>query len=165
MHEGRFRKDLYYRLNVFPISLPPLRDRHGDIPLLVWSIIARRQGKLGKRIETIRQRTMEALEAYDWPGNVRELENVIERALILSAGSVLEVEELTVAGTGLREVPAAPSAARSLADVEREHIQRVLDGCGWRVNGAGNAAEILGLHPNTLRFRMKKLGIARPRLR
>ncbi len=163
--ERRFREDLYYRLNVFPISLPPLRDRRGDIPLLVWSVIARRQGKLGKHIETIRQRTMEALEAYDWPGNVRELENVIERALILSAGSVLEVEELTVAGTGLREVPAAPSAARSLADVEREHIQRVLDGCGWRVNGAGNAAEILGLHPNTLRFRMKKLGIARPRLR
>jgi len=164
--DGRFREDLYYRLNVFPISLPPLRERREDIPLLVWSTINRRQGKLGRRIDEVPARVMRALESYDWPGNVRELENVIERALILSTGPTLHVNEFArgrrAAQTGERSVPSSP--LRTLDDVDREHIRIVLDRCGWRVNGEGNAAEVLGLHPNTLRFRMKKLGISRPRL-
>jgi transcriptional regulator with GAF, ATPase, and Fis domain len=163
--EGRFREDLYYRLNVFPIELPPLRERREDIPLLVWSMINRRQGELGRHIEEIPGRVMRALESYDWPGNVRELENVIERALVLARGSSLHVED--VLGIGARAAAATappPFSPRRLDDVERDHIRGVLERCGWRVNGVGNAAEVLGLHPNTLRFRMKKLGIARPRL-
>jgi transcriptional regulator with GAF, ATPase, and Fis domain len=165
MAEGRFREDLYYRLNVFPIRLPPLRDRREDIPLLVWSIISRRQRALGRRITDVPKRAMQALTAYDWPGNVRELENVVERALVLSHGSTLQLED--PGGGGAWPAAAAPAARApllALDDVEREHIRSVLERCGWRVNGAGNAAEMLGLHPNTLRFRMKKLGIARPRL-
>ena len=166
MAEGRFREDLYYRLNVFPIRLPPLRERRDDVPLLVWSIINRRQGELGRHIDEVPTRVMRALQAYDWPGNVRELENLVERALILSSGPTLRVEEF--AG-GVRlpraaEPPSAPSPLRTLDDVEREHIRTVLERSGWRVNGEGNAADVLGLHPNTLRFRMKKLGVARPRL-
>jgi transcriptional regulator with GAF, ATPase, and Fis domain len=164
--EGRFREDLFYRLNVFPIRLPPLRERREDIPLLVWSIISRRQNELGRHIEDVPRRVMRALESYDWPGNVRELENVIERALILSTGPTLRVEDPSVGvrvprGTLPRE---EPPAVRRLDDVERDHIRDVLERCGWRVNGPGNAAEVLGLHPNTLRFRMKKLGISRPAL-
>ena len=164
--EGRFREDLYYRLNVFPIELPPLRERREDIPLLVWSMINRRQGELGRHIEEIPGRVMRALESYDWPGNVRELENVIERALILSRGATLRVEDFARGVTVPRvSAPApSPSPLRTLDEVDREHVRLVLERCGWRVNGEGNAAEVLGLHPNTLRFRMKKLGIARPRL-
>ncbi len=163
MADGRFREDLYYRLNVFPIQLPPLRERREDVPLLVWSIINRRQGELGRHIDEVPGRVMRALESYDWPGNVRELENVIERALILSTGPALHVEALAggVARAGVQPVPV--SGLRTLDEVDREHIRGVLERCGWRVNGDGNAAEVLGLHPNTLRFRMKKLGIARPR--
>jgi transcriptional regulator with GAF, ATPase, and Fis domain len=165
MAEGRFREDLYYRLNVFPIGLPPLRERREDIPLLVWSIINRRQRALGRLIADVPKRVMQALVAYDWPGNVRELENVIERALILSRGSTLRVEDLTGATPRPAASDAPPAATlRRLDDVERDHIRAVLERCGWRVNGEGNAAEVLGLHPNTMRFRMKKLGITRPRL-
>ena len=145
----------------------PLRERRDDIPLLVWSVINRRQGELGPPASaTCRSGSCSALESYDWPGNVRELENVIERALILSTGSTLHVEDLAggPASTPPRRRPARSSPLRPLDDVERDHIRGVLERCGWRVNGAGNAAEVLGLHPNTLRFRMKKLGIARPRL-
>jgi len=163
--EGRFREDLYYRLNVFPLRLPPLRDRREDIPLLVWSMINRRQRALGRRITDVPKRAMQALAAYDWPGNVRELENVIERALVLSRGATLYVEDPGGAAT---TTPGAGAPAtftpRPLDAVERDHILAVLERCGWRVNGAGNAADVLGLHPNTLRFRMKKLGISRPRL-
>ena len=165
MSEGRFREDLFYRLNVFPIQLPPLRERREDIPLLVWSIINRRQGELGRHIDDVPRRVMRALESYEWPGNVRELENVIERALILAAGPTLHVDEFSgdsgVVRTAERSVSSSP--LRTLDDVDREHIRVVLERCGWRVNGEGNAAAVLGLHPNTLRFRMKKLGIARPR--
>jgi formate hydrogenlyase transcriptional activator len=165
MAEGRFREDLFYRLNVFPIQLPPLRERREDIPLLVWSVINRRQGELARHIDDVPARVMRALQSYDWPGNVRELENLVERALILSPGPTLRVEEF--AGVRLlraADPPAPSSPLRRLDDVDREHIRAVLERCGWRVNGEGNAAEVLGLHPNTLRFRMKKLGIARPRL-
>jgi transcriptional regulator with GAF, ATPase, and Fis domain len=162
--EGRFREDLYYRLNVFPVRVPPLRDRREDIPLLVWSIINRRQRALGRRITDVPKRAMQALAAYDWPGNVRELENVVERALVLSHGSTLQLEDPGAATRPAAAVPAARASLLALDDVEREHIRSVLERCGWRVNGPGNAAEVLGLHPNTLRFRMKKLGISRPRL-
>jgi DNA-binding NtrC family response regulator len=106
---------------------------------------------------------MQSLSAYDWPGNVRELENVVERALILSTGSTLHVEELTAGASPAAAQAGSPFSLRRLDDVERDHVRGVLERCGWRVNGAGNAADVLGLHPNTLRFRMKKLGITRPR--
>jgi transcriptional regulator with GAF, ATPase, and Fis domain len=163
MTEGRFREDLYYRLNVFPITLPPLRARREDIPLLVWSVINRRQRVLGRQITDVPKRVTQSLTAYDWPGNVRELENVIERALILSKGSTLQVEDLAGGAAPGAAQAAAPFMLRPLADVERDHIRSVLERCGWRVNGVGNAADVLGLHPNTLRFRMKKLGVTRPR--
>jgi formate hydrogenlyase transcriptional activator len=159
MADGSFRKDLYFRLSVFPIPVPPLRDRREDIPLLVWACVNRRQPTLRRRIERVPKRAMEALMAYTWPGNVRELENVIERALILSTGSTLRIEETlgALAGGAVRE-----HATERLDDVERAHIRGVLDGCDWKVAGKGHAAERLGLHPNTLRSRMQKLGIRRP---
>jgi formate hydrogenlyase transcriptional activator len=152
--EGRFRNDLYYRVATFPIHVPPLRDRREDIPLLVWSLIERRQTALGRRIDTIPTRVMDALTRYDWPGNVRELLNVIERALILSPGPALRLEESLAAPT--RRTPDRRD------ENEREHILRILERCRWRINGEGNAAVVLGLEPSTLRSRMQKLGIRRP---
>jgi transcriptional regulator with GAF, ATPase, and Fis domain len=154
---GAFRSDLFYRLNVFPIRVPALRDRREDIPRLVWFIIHRRQRALGRRITQIPPDVMEALQRYDWPGNVRELENIIERAMIRSTTESLLLPE----SLGTRSTAIAGDRG-SLAVVERRHIEDVLEKCHWRINGAGNAAEQLGLHPNTLRFRMKKLRITRP---
>ena len=159
MAEGRFREDLYYRLSVFPIQVPPLRERREDIPLLVWACINRRQAQIGRNIERIPDRAMTALKAYAWPGNIRELENVIERALILSTGSTLHLEE-RLGATGRRV--AGPPPSERLEELDRAHIQRVVEACGWRIHGKGNAAQTLGLHPNTLRSRMQKLGITRP---
>ena len=159
VRDSTFRADLYYRLSVFPIVLPPLRDRRDDIPALVWAFIARHQRRLGRRIERVPRAAMEALQGYDWPGKVRELRNVVERAMIRSTGDVLEVDETFVAG---RRHNGRSEAGHDLASVERDHILTVLEACRWRINGRDNAAERLGLHPNTLRFRMKKLGIARP---
>jgi formate hydrogenlyase transcriptional activator len=156
--EGAFRQDLYYRVAVFAIRIPPLRERREDIPLLVWSIVNRRQAELDRHIERISKRSMDALQAYPWPGNVRELENVIERALILSRGPTLELDDSFAAGAGQPR-----HASDSLDAVAADHIVHVLERCGWRIDGNGNAAAVLGLHPNTLRSRMKKLGIARPR--
>ena len=156
---GRFRADLFYRLNVFPIRVPPLRERREDVPLLVWWFIQRRQGRIGRHIDRVPRPAMERLAAYPWPGNVRELENVVERALILSPGSTLQLDEAFGGGT-----PAGPGdagGARSMEAVERAHVEAVLERCGGRVEGPGNAAEILGLKPSTLRSRMKKLGIRR----
>jgi formate hydrogenlyase transcriptional activator len=152
----RFRPDLYYRLSVFPIELPPLRERRDDIVLLVWYFITKSQRNLGKNITEVPQKTMEALTAYAWPGNVRELENVIERAVILTSGSTLRVDESFV-----RIAPARPIAAagKTLADVERAHILEIIEDCGGRIKGGDNAAARLGLNPSTLRSRMKKLGI------
>jgi len=154
--EGQFRADLYYRLSVFPIRVPPLRARREDIPALVSSIIHKRQRDMHRQIKRVPQRVMDALQRYSWPGNIRELENVIERALIHSTGDTLILLDTVL------ETPeiAVPDDA-TLTAVERAHIEEVLRACGWRINGAGNAAERLGLHPNTLRFRMKKLGIVR----
>ncbi len=154
---GAFRGDLYYRLNVFPIALPPLRERAEDIPQLVWYFISRRQRALNRKIARIPGAVLRALEQHSWPGNVRELENIVERAMIHSTGDTLMLDD----PPGL--TPAVPSGdGGTLQAAERRHIEHALQRCGWRINGAGNAAERLGLHPNTLRFRMKKLGIRRP---
>jgi PAS domain S-box-containing protein len=154
---GGFRSDLYYRLNVFPIHAPALRERQQDIPLIV-RYFARKYGmKLGKKIETIPQTTIEALQSYSWPGNVRELENVIERAMILSQGSQLDLGEWLPKPN----VSAGGSAIPTLDEHERMHILAVLERTGWRVSGEKGAAKLLGLKPTTLEARMKKLGITR----
>jgi len=157
MRDGRFRVDLYYRLNVFPIALPPLRERTEDIPRLVWYFINRRQRALNRKITRIPPAVFQTLERHAWPGNVRELENVVERAMIHSSGDTLMLDE----PPGLPLSPLSGDGG-TLEAAERRHIELALRRCGWRINGAGNAAERLGLHPNTLRFRMKKLGIRRP---
>jgi len=159
MEEKAFRPDLYYRLAVFPIEVPPLRLRRDDIPLLVWHFISKKQGRLGKTVDTIPKKVMDALVEYDWPGNVRELENVIERAMILSSGSTLLLYE-----SFARLVGSPPSEAPSsnLEAIDRAHIVGVLEDCHWKIKGADNAADRLGLKPSTLRYRMKKLGIQRP---
>lgn len=158
--KGRFRSDLYYRLSVFPIELPPVRNRAGDIPLLVSHFITKKQALHRKNIKMIPAETMEALQAYSWPGNVRELENIIERAIILSPGPTLIVDESL---GGVRQ-PSLPTEAtsQSLEDMERAHISRVVKDCGWKIKGVGNAADQLGMPPSTLQSRMKKLGIKRP---
>jgi formate hydrogenlyase transcriptional activator len=153
--EGEFRADLYYRLNVFPIRVPALRERKEDIPALVWSIIRKRQHALRRQITKVPAEAIKTLQQHSWPGNIRELENVVERALIHSTGDTLVLLESNLETLGV-ELP-----ADTLTSVERAHIETVLRDCGWRINGFGNAAERLGLHPNTLRFRMKKLGIVR----
>lgn len=155
--EGTFREDLYYRLSVFPIRLPPLRERREDIPKLVWHVIQEHERARPQRIKRVPETVMEDLQRRSWPGNVRELENVIEGALIHSTGEVLTLLDNDVEAETV--VPAEDPS--TLSAVERTHIQEVLRACGWRINGPGNAAERLGLHPNTLRFRMKKLGIVR----
>jgi transcriptional regulator with GAF, ATPase, and Fis domain len=162
IREGRFRSDLYYRLGVFPIEVAPLRDRREDIPLLVWHFIQSRQRALGRRIRKISKTAMAALQAYDWPGNVRELQNVIDRALILSRGSVLRLEEAFRAVPAGGAEPGRRPSAQSLRDVERAHILKVLEGCRWTIEGRGQAAERLGLNPSTLRNRIRKLGLKRP---
>jgi transcriptional regulator with GAF, ATPase, and Fis domain len=162
VREGTFRSDLYYRLRVFPIELPPLRARNEDIPLLVWYFLGQLGGTLGKKIERVPAPTMERLVKYGWPGNIRELRNVLERAVILSSGPVLMLEELgEKVGTTEGVSPAVGGGVRTLEALEREHILRVLEACGGRVRGAGNTASQLGLNASTLYSRMKKLGIRR----
>ncbi|MHC4178797.1 MAG: sigma 54-interacting transcriptional regulator, partial [Planctomycetota bacterium] len=159
MREGNFRPDLYYRLAVFPVEIPPLRMHRDDIPLLVWHFVTKAQGRLGKSIRSIPSRVMDALVEYDWPGNVRELENVIERAMILSPGTTLVMDQSLVTashGSG------TAGSSSNLEDVDRAHIVNVLEACHWKIKGTSNAADRLGLKPSTLRYRMKKLGIARP---
>jgi formate hydrogenlyase transcriptional activator len=156
--QGTFREELYYRLNVFPIHIPPLRERPDDIPMLVWAFVDEFSKALGKPIESVSKESMLALQRYHWPGNVRELRNVVERAVIIATGPRLTIE-----------LPkAAPSAAPrhgsiALADIERDHIVAVLERVKWRVRGDGGAAKLLGMKPSTLESRMAKLGIQRPR--
>lgn len=157
VRQGRFRQDLFYRLNVFPITVPPLRQRKDDIPLMVQSFIERFSRKLGKQITSISKETMQTLQDYPWPGNVRELESIIERAVILSPGSVLQlVDKLTISS------PVISSVVRTLEETERNQILKILEETGWRIEGNDGAAAILGLHASTLRARMHKLGILRP---
>jgi PAS domain S-box-containing protein len=158
IQEKTFREDLYYRLNVFPIHLPPLRERPEDLSLLVHFLVDRFMRRIGKRINSINGETMERLHAYRWPGNIRELENVLERAVILSSGDVLEIDPAILATPS--STPVAKDRA-SLETVERDHIIAVLRETRWVIDGPRGAAKILGLHPNTLRNRLKKLGIER----
>ena len=149
-----FREDLFYRLNVFPIAVPPLRERVEDVPGLMWEFIDEFSKSFGKPIESISKDSMRQLERYAWPGNVRELRNVIERAVILATGPRLTVP--------MPAVPRQPQAAASLADVQLEHIRGALESANWRIRGDGGAAERLGLKPTTLESRMAKLGLVRP---
>jgi len=154
VEQGTFREDLYHRLNVFSITVPPLRTRHGDVPLLVWAFVRELAQTQGKTFEQIPKPTMDALQRYAWPGNVRELRNVIERAVILNPGPTLHVD-----------LPAPTAGATttdgSLNTASRRHITKVLDDVSWRIRGRGGAAERLGLKPSTLESRMRKLGIKR----
>jgi transcriptional regulator with GAF, ATPase, and Fis domain len=157
VRKGRFREDLWYRLNIFPITMPPLRDRLDDIPLLVEHYVNKISRRMGKSIEIIPAAVMNALQNYHWPGNVRELENVLERAVINSSGPKLRlVDELK------RSQKDLPTTRRTLEAVEREHIMRILDQTQWQVSGKKGAAEILGLNRSTLRARIQKLGIVKP---
>ncbi len=163
MAEGRFRSDLYYRLNVFPIALPPLRERQDDIPRLVRHFTQGFARRMGRRIENIPSSVMEALVRYPWPGNVRELQNVIERAVILSPGVTLQVALADLQPVArLTSTPTAAAAAVTLTDAEREHILRALQDANWVLGGPDGAAARLGMKRSTLHWKMKKLGISRP---
>jgi formate hydrogenlyase transcriptional activator len=162
VEDGQFRGDLFYRLNVFPIVLPPLRERRDDIPRLVRHLTQTFARRMGRRIETISADIMHALVQYSWPGNVRELENVIERAVILSPGKALQIPVSDLKPTA-GPVPKATDADVTLADAERQHILRVLRDAEWVLGGANGAATRLGMKRTTLQSKMKKLGIARPK--
>jgi transcriptional regulator with GAF, ATPase, and Fis domain len=159
VESGRFRADLYYRLNVFPIRTPALRERVEDIPLLVRYFVLKHSQKLGKRIEAIPAEVMATLSGYDWPGNIRELANVVERSVLVSRGQVLELGDWIPVS---RHPSESNGDSRSLEEVERDHIISTLERHGWKVSGPKGAAAALGLKPTTLESRLKKLGIARP---
>jgi len=158
VRDGTFREDLFYRLNVFPIVVPPLRDRIEDIPGLVWAFIDEYSRAFGKTIDSISHESLQELQRYAWPGNIRELRNVIERAVILATGHQLVVP------TPRPSVAKAPSAGMTLAALEVDHIRTVLDSTNWRIRGRGGAAERLGIKPTTLDSRMARLGIVRKKL-
>jgi transcriptional regulator with GAF, ATPase, and Fis domain len=159
---GRFRRDLYYRLNVFPIRMPSLRERESDLPILTDHMVSRLARKHQRTVDAIPRHVLDTLLAYNWPGNIRELENVLERAIIAMPGSTLQLLEALTP-----EVDEAPTEAPStlLTDVERTHILRVLHASAWRIEGPRGAARALGLKPSTLRSRMRKLGVQRSRIR
>jgi DNA-binding NtrC family response regulator len=157
VRQSRFRDDLYYRLNVFPITLPSLRERREDIPLLAQHLANRFARAMPKAIKPISDSVGRALQQYDWPGNIRELENVIQRAIILSPDGVLSMNDLSLTSAK----PASVAVGTTLEEVERNHIQRMLTTTMWRIEGRRGAAELLGLKPSTLRSRLRKLGIRR----
>ena len=161
VRSGKFRQDLFYRLNVFPITMPALRERREDLPALIRYFCDRLGRQMGKAIEHITPGSLEALERYDWPGNIREFENVVQQGMILSRDGVLDLAGFE--GQPLRR-PTSVSVdePRTLVDVQRAHIQRVLEITQWRIEGSLGAAKTLGLCASTLRTRMKKLGISRP---
>ncbi|MGZ3451968.1 MAG: sigma-54-dependent Fis family transcriptional regulator [Polyangiales bacterium] len=160
---GRFRADLFYRLNVFPITIPPLRARREDIPLLADTFLRHHARRLGKPLVGFTTAAMSALGGYDWPGNVRELQNVVERAAILSSSKLVDVVSLPSFARAVPEPRPEPLGHADLEEVERRHITRVLGDHDWVIEGAGGAAAALGLKPSTLRSRIAKLGIRRPR--
>ena len=153
--EGRFRRDLWYRLTIFPISVPPLRERIEDVPLFIAYFVGKYGRWIGKQFDMVPQRTIKALQKYTWPGNIRELENLIERAVITSPGHHLQIELP-------KSVDAASEKKQTLAEFEREHILRTLEETDWKIEGPNGAARRLGLTPSTLRFRARKLNIQRP---
>jgi formate hydrogenlyase transcriptional activator len=155
---GRFRQDLYYRLNVFPITMVPLRERKDDIPLLVNYFVEKYSNRMGKAIKTVSKATMRMLKEYSWPGNVRELQNIIERAVIITQGSALQILDNL---EPLQPVEPAGTTDKGMRDIERKHILKVLEQTRWRIEGKNGAAAILGLNPSTLRGRIRKLGIKR----
>jgi formate hydrogenlyase transcriptional activator len=170
---GRFRSDLFFRLNVVPLTVPPLRERTSDIPLLVTYFLSRFAKKFGRDVAGVARDTMERLVTYPWPGNVRELQNVIERAVVLSSGPILRlgpdllpiaevVGHVDAAEVDVPHGEAPSTRLIPLSEVERLHIETVLTQTGGVIEGSAGAAKILNLHPNTLRSRMKKLGIHRP---
>ena len=154
VEQGKFREDLFYRLNVFPIDIPPLRERVEDIPALVWHIVKDLGKRMGRKIEGVHASTMQEFQRYGWPGNVRELRNVIERNMILTTGTIFRAE--------IADLEPGFHRGRRLSEVEAEHLRAVLQSTRWRVRGKGGAAEIIGLKPTTLEAKMKKLGIRRP---
>jgi len=158
VQQGRFRPDLFYRLNVFPITVPALRDRREDIPLLVRHMVRKYSREMRKTIDAIPESVLLRLQTYDWPGNVRELENVIQRGVILSKHGTLEVSEVWCPQPGTRP----ERTSTRMVDVERRHITAMLEACRWRIEGGNGAAQVLGLKPSTLRSRMARLGVLRP---
>jgi transcriptional regulator with GAF, ATPase, and Fis domain len=170
VEEGRFRSDLYHRLAIFPIRLPPLRERREDIPLLAAYLVTRKARRLGRKIEQISDTILARLANYDWPGNVRELENVIERAIILSPGTSLRLEAIQLAPSSpARNHEHKESVAKTKAEAddtlqacERAHILRICEAVNWKIKGEDGAAQKLGLNPATLYSRMKRLDIQRP---
>ena len=158
VRRGRFREDLFYRLNVFPITVPPLRERPEDIPLLALFFTEKVSKRMGKSIEKIPQSILQTLQEYPWPGNVRELQNVIERAAISSSGPKLQLaDDLT------RPVQNdTPNHLRTLKEIEMDHISRVVEKTDWSIDGPKGAAKILDMNPSTLRSHMRKLGIKKP---
>jgi transcriptional regulator with GAF, ATPase, and Fis domain len=178
VQRGRFRMDLYYRLNVYPIGLPPLRERREDIGLLAEVFLGEASRRLGRLFDPICEEVLAALERYEWPGNIRELQNVIERAAVISNGRWFQLPEgwasseiwkpattssaPPIGGAELHKNDNRPSRENSLDEVGRNYILQILQQTGWRVEGPKGAATILGLNPSTLRSRMLKLGIRRP---
>ena len=162
VEQGIFRSDLYYRLHVFPLLVPPLRERRDDIPLIVRHFVDKYAQRMKRRIETIPAQTMEVLANYRWPGNVRELQNFIERAVILSPRSVLRAPIGELQSFAPVKEPSGPMGG--LAEVERDHILRVLEASDWVVGGRNGAAERLGMKRTSLVYRMRKLRISRPQV-
>jgi DNA-binding NtrC family response regulator len=159
IRKGRFREDLFYRLNVFPITIPSLRQRKEDIPLLVDYFMAKFNKKTGKKIETVSKETLQVLQEYDWPGNVRELESIIERAVITSQGTGLQILDRFI--NTLKTDEQQAQNGKGLAELQRDHILQALEKTGWKIEGEKGAATLLGLNPSTLRGRMRKDGIRR----
>ena len=156
VEKGHFRADLFYRLNVFPLSVPPLRDRKSDIPLLAEFFVKKVARKLGRTVDGISQKSVAKLVDYSWPGNIRELENIIERSTILSSGTIIEVDESLIENQATKK---KQNSIETLEEVERTHILQILTQTNWVIEGQGKAADILGLNSSTLRGRMRKLGI------
>ena len=160
IEDDQFREDLYYRLNVFPINLPPLREREGDIPLLAQAFVNKFAKKMGRKITSISDDVITTLQNYSWPGNIRELQNFIERAVILSQGSALEIDDtLTNKQAKTLATKGSAKTTQTLEDVERQHIINALEETNWKISGAQGAAQRLGINPSTLRSRMQKLAI------
>ena len=162
VRNGRFRRDLYYRLNVFPIAVPALRERREDLPALVAHLVVHLSRALGKAVTHIEPSALPALARHDWPGNIRELENVLQRGIIMSRNGAIDLSDFRAGPAATFAAPSADARPRSLAETEREYVQRVLERLGWRIEGPGGAARVLGLQPSTLRSKMRQLDLCRP---